>query len=59
MKSNNTHRIRHDKDNSFTVTSAISACELREAIISLLTEWTAPLRRSLNRADAEKELRVH
>ncbi len=36
--------------------SAIFACKLREAIISLLTERAAPLRRSLNRADAEKEL---
>ncbi len=36
--------------------SAIFAYKIREAIISLLT---APLRRSLNRADAEKELRAH
>ncbi len=36
--------------------SAIFVCKLREAIISLLTEHAAPLRRSLNRADAEKEL---
>ncbi len=36
--------------------SAIFACKRREAIISLLTESAAPLRCSLNRADAEKEL---
>ncbi len=57
MKSNNTHKWK-DKDNSCAVILAIFACKLREAIISLLTEWAAPLRRSLNRADAEKELRV-
>ncbi len=33
--------------------SSIFACTFREAIISVLTE-RAPLRRSLNRADAEK-----
>ncbi len=38
--------------------SAIFACTLREAIISVLTEHAAPLRCSLNRADAEKELRA-
>ncbi len=36
--------------------SAIFACKIREVIISVLTE-RAPLRRSLNSADAEKELR--
>ncbi len=55
MKLNNTHNIRQDKDNSCAV---ISACKLREAILSVLTERAAPLRCSLNRADAEKELRV-
>ncbi len=53
------HNIRQDKDNSCTVISAIFACKLGEAVISVLTEWAAPLRRSLNRADAEKELRTH
>ncbi len=38
--------------------SAIFACEIREAIISVLTELAASFRRSLNRADAEKELRA-
>ncbi len=38
--------------------SAIFACKIREAIISVLAEWAAPLRCSLNRADAEKELRA-
>ncbi len=38
--------------------SAIFACNLRKAIISILTEHATPLRRSLNRADAEKELRA-
>ncbi len=33
------------------------ACQIREAIISLITERAAPLRRSL-RANAEKELRA-
>ncbi len=56
MKSNNTHKTR--QDNSCAVISAIFACKIREAIISLLTEWSAPLRRSINRADAEKELRA-
>ncbi len=37
--------------------SAIFACKIREVIISVLTEQAAPLRRSLNSADAEKELR--
>ncbi len=37
--------------------SAIFACTFREAIISVLTE-RAPLRRSLNRAEKEKELRA-
>ncbi len=37
--------------------SAIFPWIIREAIISVLTE-RAPLRRSLNRADAEKELRA-
>ncbi len=45
--------IRQDKDNSCAVILAIFACKIREAIISVLTE-RAPLRRSLNRADAEK-----
>ncbi len=31
MKSNNTHKIRHDKDNSCAVISAIFACKIREA----------------------------
>ncbi len=57
MKSNNTHKTI--QDNSCAVISAIFACKLREAIISLLTENAAPLRCSLNRADAEKELRAH
>ncbi len=35
--------------------SAIFACEIREAIISVLTELAASLRRSLNRAEKEKE----
>ncbi len=56
MKSNNTHKIRQDK--SCAMISAIFACKLKEAIISVLTEWAAPLRRSLNRADADKELRA-
>ncbi len=56
MKSNNTQKIR--QDNSCAVISFIFACKLREAIISLLNERAAPLRRSLNRADAEKELRA-
>ncbi len=55
MKSNNKQKIR--QDNSCAVISAIFACIIREAIISVLTE-RAPLRRSLNRADAEKELRA-
>ncbi len=38
--------------------SAIFACKIREAIISVLAEWAAPLRCSLNRADAEKELLI-
>ncbi len=38
MKSNNTHKIRQDKNNSCAVISAIFACKLREAIISVLTE---------------------
>ncbi len=38
--------------------SAIFACKLRGVIISVLTEWAAPLRCSLNTADAEKELRA-
>ncbi len=38
--------------------SDIFACKLREAIISVVSERAAPLRRSLNRADAEKELRA-
>ncbi len=46
MKSNNTHKIRQDKDNSCAVILAIFACKIREAIISLLTEDAAPLRRS-------------
>ncbi len=54
MKSNNTQKIR--QDNSCAVVSSIFACKLRKAIISLLTEWAAPLRRSLNRVDAEKKL---
>ncbi len=58
MKSNNTHKIRQDKDNSCAGISATFACKLREAIISLLTERATPLRRSLNREDAVKELRV-
>ncbi len=53
---NNTHKIR--QDNLCAVISAIFACKLREEILSLLTEHAAPLRCSLNRADAEKELRV-
>ncbi len=56
MKSNNTHKIR--QDNSCAVILTIFACKIREVIISVLTEWAAPLRRSLNRADAEKELRA-
>ncbi len=44
MKSNNTQKIRQDKDNSCAVISAIFACKLREAIISLLIEHAAPLR---------------
>ncbi len=32
------HNIRQDKDNSCAVISAIFACKLREAIISILTE---------------------
>ncbi len=52
MKLNITHKLRQDKDKSCAVISAIFACKIREAIISLL----APLRRSLNRADAEKEM---
>ncbi len=56
MKSNNTRKIR--QDNSRAVISSICACKLREAIISLLTEHAASLRHSLNRADAEKELRL-
>ncbi len=55
MKSNNTQKIR--QDNSCAVISSIFACKLGEAIISLLTERAAALRRSLNRPDAEKELR--
>ncbi len=55
MTSNNTQ----DKDNPCAVILAIFACKLREAIISLLTEWAAPLRRSLNRADAERWVRAH
>ncbi len=35
---------------------AIFACTFKEAIISVLTERDAPLRRSLNKADAEKDL---
>ncbi len=35
---------------------AIFACKIREVIISVLTERAAPLRRSLNSADAEKKL---
>ncbi len=58
MKSNNTQKIRQDKDNSCAVISAIFACKIGEAIISVLTERAAPPRRSLNRADAEKELRA-
>ncbi len=38
------HYIRQDKDHSCAVISAIFACKLREAIISLLTERAAPLR---------------
>ncbi len=39
MKSNNTQeKIRQDKDNSYAVISAIFACKIREAIISLLTK---------------------
>ncbi len=53
MKSNNTHNIRQGKDNSCAVISAIFAYKAREAVISVLTE-RAPLRHSLNRADAEK-----
>ncbi len=45
------HNIR--QDNSCAVISSIFACTFREAIISVLTE-RAPLRCSLNRADAEK-----
>ncbi len=58
MQSNDTRKIRQNKDNSCAVISAIFACKLRGAIISVLTEWAAPLRRSLNTADAEKELRA-
>ncbi len=46
MKLNNTQKIR--QDNSCAVISSIFACKLREAIISVLTERAAPLRRSLN-----------
>ncbi len=45
------HNIR--QDNSSAVISSIFACTFRETIISVLTE-RALLRRSLNRADAEK-----
>ncbi len=56
MKSNNTQNIR--QDSSCAVILAIFGCKLREEIISVLSEQAAPLRCSLNRADAEKELRV-
>ncbi len=51
--------LSYDKDdNSCAVISYIFACKLREAIISVLTERAAPVRCSLNRVDAEKELRA-
>ncbi len=57
MKSNNTHKLR--QDNSCAVILAIFACKLREAIMFVLTERAAPLRRSLNKdADAEKGVRA-
>ncbi len=56
MKSNNTQKIR--QDNFCAVISSIFACKIIKAIISVLTERAAPLRRSLSRADAEKELRA-
>ncbi len=52
MKSNNKQKIR--QDNSCAVISAIFACIIREAIISVLTERAAPLRRSLNHRDSLK-----
>ncbi len=50
MKSNNTQKIRQ-----LLCCDFFYICmQLREAIISVLSERAAPLRRSLNRADAEK-----
>ncbi len=54
MKSN-THNISKDKNNSCAVFSATFACKIREATSSILTESAAPLCRSLNRAERERE----
>ncbi len=57
MKSN-THNISKDKNNSCAVFSAIFACKIREATSSILTETAAPLCRSMNRAEREREREV-
>ncbi len=54
MKSN-IYNISKEKNNSCAVFSAIFACKIREATSSILTGSAAPLCRSMNRAERERE----